>query len=573
MLGSLLMKTAKTSLQETVKAFPRSSGVYLMKDKKDFVLYIGKAKNLKSRVQSYFINNKSFKNKFLAPRVHQVEYILTDTETEAFLLEAHLIKKQKPRYNVRLKDDKSYPYIRCSMEEDYPRFYLDRKVKKKGSVYFGPYTEAYSARRMIHFLNQHFKIRDCSNHFMKSRTTPCLTHQMGHCTAPCVNKVTKKSYQEQIEKAVKFLKRQNKELLEDMKIQMQEFAQLERFEEAARLRDYIHSIEFCKGQQFVVDKKNSDSDVLTCFGDKTNILFQTLHIRAGSVIGERHYYSQYLPSCSFFYDMFSTFILQYYIDNYLPDLVLVDISPSFISAEERKKINKNFFSGLEKALLKIHEKPVCVRSPKSQLEKKLMNMALKNAKNRLKEKNSKQSSQLEGLKEIQKKFHLKKIPERMECFDVSHFQGSHLVASQVVFENGIPCKEDYRKYKIKTVKGVDDFASIKEVLSRRLKHTEYKEPDLLIVDGGKGQLSQAIQVLKELHYTHIPVVAIAKARVKSDFSAQKINSGKERFFLPNRKNPVIFSAHSKALPLLVHIRDEAHRFAISYYRQLSQKLS
>ena len=566
------MKTAKNSLLETIKTFPRSSGVYLMKDNKNFVLYIGKAKNLKSRVQSYFINNKNFKNQFLAPRVYQVEYILTDTETEAFLLEAHLIKKHKPRYNVRLKDDKSYPYIRCSMEEDYPRFYLDRKVKKKGSVYFGPYTEAYSARRMIRFLNQHFKIRDCGNHFMNSRTTPCLTHQIGHCTAPCVKKVTKKSYQEQVREASRFLKKQNKELLKDMKTEMQKFAQLERFEEASRVRDYIHSIEFCRGQQFVVGKTNKDSDVLTCFGDKTNILFQTLHIRAGSVVGERHYYSQYLYSGSFFYDMFSTFILQYYMDNFLPDLILVDINPSFISSKEKKKTNKNFFSVLEKALSKIHEKPVCIRSPKNQLEKKLMNMALNNAKNRLKEKNSKQNVKLKGLKEIQKKFHLKKIPERMECFDVSHFQGSHLVASQVVFENGTPCKEDYRKYKIKTVKGVDDFASIKEVLLRRLKHTEYKEPDLLIVDGGKGQLSQAVQVLKELHYTHIPVVAMAKARVKSDFSAEHVQSGKEKFFLPNRKNPVIFSAHSKALPVLVHIRDEAHRFAISYYRQLSQKL-
>ena len=272
MLVSLLMKTAKNSLQETVKAFPGSSGVYLMKDKKDLVLYIGKAKNLKSRVQSYFINNKSFKNQFLAPRIHHVEYILTDTETEAFLLEAHLIKKYTPRYNVRLKDDKSYPYIRCTMEEDYPRFYLDRKVKKKHSVYFGPYTETYSARRMVRFLNIHFKIRDCSNHFMKSRTTPCLTHQMGNCTAPCVNKVTKKSYQEQIVQATKFLKTQNRELLKDMKTQMQKFAQLERFEEAARLRDYIHSIEFCKGRQFVVDQTNKDSDVLTCFGDKNKYL-------------------------------------------------------------------------------------------------------------------------------------------------------------------------------------------------------------------------------------------------------------------------------------------------------------
>lgn len=556
------MKQTKQLLKDTIKNFPKQCGVYLMKDINSRTIYIGKAKNLKSRVQSYFSNDKNFKNIFLIPRVHNIDYILTDTEVEAYLLEASLVKRHKPRYNVRLKDDKSYPYIRCSMEESYPRFYVERRVKKKGSLYFGPYTEAYVARRMVRFLNEQFKIRDCSNHFMKSRKKPCLTYHINNCTAPCVDKVSQKDYSQQVKESLSFLKGRGKAVLKDMESQMRTLSSKERFEEAARLRDRIKAIEFCREKQFVVGREHRNLDVVAFYKEEKAVLFQTLHVRSGAVTGHRSYYDSNINADQvFFSEYFCSFIIQYYMDNLMPDLIL-------LSGEQTKDF---LFSTLEQALLKAHEKKVCVRNPKSNAEKKLVDMALKNARSRFTEQHSKRQILMRGLESIQKKFHLKTWPERMECFDVSHFQGKDQVASQVVFEEAVPKKEDYRKYKIRMVKGVDDFASMKEVLDRRFRHKEYPDPQLVVVDGGKGQLKKALIALKEVGKEEIPVVAIAKARVKSDFSSEKVKSGPEKFFLPGRKNALTLPANSEALRILIHLRDEAHRFAITYHRKLSQK--
>ena len=560
------MKVSRKELRENIKNFPSQCGVYLMKNINSHIIYIGKARNLKSRIQSYFSSDKGFKNIFLTPRIYYIEYILTDTEVEAYLLEASLVKKYKPRYNVRLKDDKSYPYIRCSIEESFPRFYVERKVKKKGSLYFGPYTESFFARRMVRFLNEQFKIRDCSNHFMKGRDKPCLTYHIGLCTAPCVEKVNKEDYLQQVKKSLVFLRGKGKSVLKDMEKQMQRLSEEQRFEEAARVRDRMKAIQFCREKQSVVTQKQKNLDVIAFYSEREAALFQILHIRAGAVVGHRFHYESH-----FFSDYFCSFIIQYYMDNLVPELIL--FSDKCSSKKEKKKLS----STLEAALCKAHEKlnenhlKVCVREPKGNLEKKLMEMAFKNAKSHFEEQQFKKQTLVQGLEMIQKKFHLKEFPERIECFDVSHFQGRDQVASQVVFEEALPKKEDYRRYKIKKVKGVDDFASLKEVLDRRFKHSEYPDPDLLVVDGGKGQLQKALLVLKMAGLEKIPVVAIAKARVKSDFASKEIRSGKERFFLPGRKNPVVFPSHSEALRILMHLRDEAHRFAIAYHRRLAQK--
>ena len=569
-------------LKKIIKNFPTQCGVYLMKDTNSHVIYVGKAGNLKSRIQSYFSNDKSFKNTFLVPKVQYIDYILTDTEVEAYLLEANLVKKHNPRYNIRLKDDKSYPYIRCSIKEPFPRFYMERRVKKKGSLYFGPYTTAGFVRQMIQLLNTRFKIRDCSNHFMKGRTKPCLTYHIGACTAPCVRKVSQPEYLQQIKQSVSFLRGKGKAVLKNMEKQMKQLSKEERFEEAARLRDNIKAVEFCRAKQTIVSRQNKNLDVMAFHSDKKAILFQTLHIRAGAVVGHRFYYKPNImtdrtvfekkpgnqktlckasSSLTNFSEQFCSFIIQYYMDNLLPDSILLN----------RKQIDSSLFSTLEKALLKIQGKTACVREPGGSVEKKLMDMALKNAHIRFTEQYSKKQSLLKGLEDIQKKFHLKNLPERMECFDISHFQGQSQVASQVVFEEGIPKKEDYRKYKIKTVEGVDDFAGIKEVLDRRFRHEEYPDPHLLIVDGGKGQLNKALLALKSAGRKDVPVVAIAKSRVKSDFSSSKVQSNQERFFLPGRKNAIVFKPDSEALNILVHLRDEAHRFAVAYHRRLSQK--
>jgi len=561
-----IKKEKLSLLKNTIKKLPAQCGVYLMKDINHHIIYIGKARHLKTRVSSYFSQDKSFKNLFLTPKIYNIDYILTETEAEAYLLEAHLIKKHKPRYNIRLKDDKSYPYIRCSLEDSFPRFYMERKVNKKRSLYFGPYTEAYFARRMIQFLNEQFKIRDCSNHFMKSRETPCLTHHIGHCNAPCVNKKIKEDYNKQVKKALSFLRGKGKSILKDMSLKMKELSQEERFEEAARLRDRIKAMELCYSKPVVVSqKKNNNIDVIVFYTQNQDILFQILHVRSGSVTGHRSHY-EYNINHSLLTDYLSSFIVQYYLHNLVPDIILL----SYEQTKDYEQTKSNFlFSHLEKAIFKIHEKQVFIRTPKSKIEKQLIQMALKNAKTRWVEQQNKRKSLEEGLKEIQKIFHLKHYPERMECFDVSHFQGKNPVASQVVFENGLPKKEDYRKYKISLKKGGDDYSSIKEVLDRRFKHKEYTDPHLLVIDGGKGQLSQAIIALKQAGKETIPIVALAKARVKSDFSAKHITISAEKFFTPNRKNPYTLATHSEAFRILIHLRDEAHRFAINYQRKLS----
>ena len=581
---------------------PAKSGVYLMKDIKNQVIYVGKAKNLKNRVRSYSSSDKSFKNRFLIPRVQQIDYILTDTESEAYLLEARLIKKHQPRYNIRLKDDKSYPYIRCSLKESFPRFYMERRVKKKGSLYFGPYTEAFFVRRMIRFLNEQFQIRDCSNTFMKSRKKPCLTYHIGHCTAPCVKKVDQKSYSAQIQKALSFLKGKNqKNLLTQLKKNIKKLAIQERFEEARHLRDRIQAIEFCSQKVLALKSSHINMDIGAFYGEKKSFLFQILHIREGAWTGQS---SQYVPAESLIFaekikkstnnkntspskttnkknmlpktdrttrmsnssnqeenmlpkELTISLLLQYYMDNVIPDLIL--LPPLAVCGEQE--------------LSKIKGSPVIVRTPKSRAEKGLAKMALQNAQSHFKEQDAKQVLLQKGLKEIQQKFGLKKLPFRMECFDVSHLQGQNQVASHVVFEKALPKKEDYRKYKIKHAHPGDDFGSLKEVLIRRFRHKEYKEPDLLLIDGGKGQLKKALEALKETGYSHIPVVSIAKKRNKADFSAPEVQVSLEKFYLPGRKNALTLSPHSPALKILCHLRDEAHRFALAYHRTRREKSS
>jgi len=558
------MKQGERLLQGIIKNFPGQCGVYLMKDMNNNIIYIGKAKNLRSRVQSYFSNDKSFKNLFLVPRIHHVDYILTDTEVEACLLEAGLVKKHKPRYNIRLRDDNSYPYIRCSMEEVFPRFYMERRVKRKGSLYFGPYTDASFVRRMIQLLNEQFKIRDCSNHFMKGRKKPCLTYHIGYCTAPCVDKVSQEGYLRQVKLSLSFLKGRGRAVLKNMETRMRELSKEERFEEAARLRDRIKAVEFCRENQSVVSRQQKNLDVIAFYKDKQAVLFQTLHIRAGAVVGHRFHYESRVNVNQVearFYEYFCSFITQYYMDNLVPDLIL-------LSCEQAQS---DLFSTIEKVLFKISGKSVCVRVARGRTERTLMSMALKNAQNRFQEQYSKKQLLLQGLNMIQKHFHLKRLPERMECFDVSHFQGKSQVASQVVFENGAPKKEDYRRYKMRVAQGADDFASIKEVLDRRFSHREYPDPDLLIVDGGKGQLNTALLALQEAGHEGISVVAMAKARIKSDFSSKTMQAARERFFLPDRKNAFFLPSDSEALRILMHLRDEAHRFAITYHRKLSRK--
>lgn len=550
-----------------VREYPTQSGVYLMKSEGDKIIYVGKAKNLRARVRSYFSDSKDLspKTRFLVRNIFEIEYILTKTEVEAFLLEASLIKKHRPKYNIRLKDDKSYPYIKISLKDEYPRLYLARKVKRDGSQYFGPYTSGAAVHETIRFLNRTFKIRDCTDSVFKTRRRPCMTHQIGRCTAPCVKLVTAEEYRADIEGARSFLRGQDKKLIKVLSERMMSAAHDERFEVAARLRDSVGAIKAILEKQNVINAASDrDQDAIGYFGDERGTLIETVHVRAGRVIGTRpHFFPLLNPEdpAEDAREWLVSFLNQYYEDNIIPDEVLLPLD-----------LGMDMTKLLEAVLCERKGEKVTVRFNLDGKAAALTDMAATNAQAHFDKYVTKSEEKKKGLEEIQTKLGLPELPARIECFDISTFQGKETVASQVVFEDGVPTKEHYRRYKIKTVVGTDDYASMQEVLSRRFRHHEYETPQLIVIDGGKGQLAVAVKILEEIGQK-IPVVGLAKARTQGHFSDSEVTATEERFFLPGRQNPVIFRPNTDAFQILVGIRDEAHRFAITYHRKLREASS
>jgi excinuclease ABC subunit C len=552
-----------TDFKELIKDFPQTPGVYLMKNALGKVIYVGKAKSLRARVRSYFhaAAEHSLKTRHLVNQIHHIDYMLTQTEVEAFLLEASLIKKFRPRYNIRLKDDKAYPYIRCAWEHEFPRFSLARRVLNDKALYFGPYTSSNSVRETMRFLNRTFKIRDCTDSFFNARKRPCIAYQMGHCSAPCVNLIKAQEYRADVQGALDFLKGRSAKLMKDLSSRMKLAAQEERFETAGRLRDQLQSMERIWEKQTIVSLKNDiDQDVIAFVGDVRGTLVETLHVRSGRVIGTRPHFLSKLDQTAEgeeVQEWLTSFLNQYYAENFVPDEIILPV---------------NLCGDVIKLLQAVlHER--FGKSPRITMAagsdgKKLLEMTLQNAQSHFQDIVSKRDHQLKGLEQIQERFGLAEIPKRIECYDISHFQGTENVASQVVFEDGVPKKEDYRRYKLRTFDGANDFAAMKEVLERRFQHTEYDDPQLVVVDGGKGQLSMAIQALKEVGREDIALVGLAKARTTGVFSDAQVESTEERFFLPGRQNALTFPSNSAAFQILVGIRDEAHRFAIDYHRKL-----
>lgn len=555
-------------LKDRMKEYPIEAGVYLMKNQADKIIYVGKAKNLKNRVRSYFQQNAdhSKKTKVLVSHIHEIEYIITKTEVEAFLLEASLIKKHRPKYNIRLKDDKSYPYIKLSWSDDFPRLYLARKVRKDGGLYFGPYTSGMAVHGTIRFLNRTFKIRDCTDAVFKTRKRPCMTHQIGRCTAPCVKLVSCEEYRADLEGAKSFLRGQDKKVLKTLKERMLQSSAEERFEVAAKLRDSIEAVKAILEKQSVInDKSEMDQDVIGYFGDERGCLIETVHIRQGRVIGTRSHFFPLLDPQDPTEDpreWLVSFMNQYYEDNIIPEEVILPV-----------EIGTDMMKLMEAVLKERSGNDVIVRFGSSEKAQNLLDMANTNARSHFEKHVTKSEEKQNGLKEIQAKLGLPELPLRIECYDISNFQGKESVASQVVFEDGVPSKDNYRRYKIKTVEGANDFASMKEVLSRRFQHDEYDDPQLIVVDGGKGQLSAALKILEEIGRKDVPIVGLAKARVQGEFSDSEVLSTEERFYLPGRANPVVFRNNSEAHHILVGIRDEAHRFAITYHRKLREASS
>jgi excinuclease ABC subunit C len=551
----------RSALLERAREAITAPGVYLMKDIQGVVLYIGKAKNLRNRLLSYFQApvHEIPRVEIWVSRVDRFDVIITETEAEALILEATLVKKHKPKFNIRLKDDKAYPYLKIQVTDPFPRLELTRRVLEDGARYFGPFPSAGSARQVVSLLIETFSLRDCSDNVFRHRSRPCILHQMGKCKAPCVNLIDSKQYHDLIQEVTRVLEGKAKKIVEELTAGMEDASARDEFEEAASYRDQIRNLELITQTQAVFEAGSQrDRDVVGLSRDQGVAHGTVLKIRLGKLTSVQHYHLQNTDSSLSQAEVLSQFLVQYY----LPAAQAGEgISEEVLLAEVPDDLDL-----LERAL------GIRPRIAETPVDTQLLNVARANAEYALEQQKRREHNHgPKALEEIQDKLHLQRYPARIECYDISNTQGTDAVASRVVFVDGGPDKNLYRRYKIRTVEGANDFAMMKEVLNRRFLNTEEELPDLVVVDGGKGQLAQAVAIFEELAVQGVGVVGLAKARVERDFQAKEVKSSFERIFIPNRKNPVPLLPHTGAYKLLTHIRDEAHRFAISYHRLLRSK--
>lgn len=511
---------------------PKKPGVYIMRDANDEIIYIGKAKNLINRVRSYFREKLDRpKTQILMSHFDSLEYIVTNSEKEALILEATLIKKHRPRYNVQLKDDKRYPYVKITNEK-YPRLIITRNITKNG-IYYGPFTDVTSVKKTVKFLKSLFKIRTCRN-----MDGPCLNSQIDLCYAPCSGEISKEEYDEIINKIDLFFQGKYSVIVKNLKKEMAEAAENEQFEKAAVLRDQITSIEEIMEKQFVdlVDD-DLDQDVIAIAPNDNEVVVIIMPIRNGKIVGRDDFLmsgSQYESN----FEILFAFIQQYYgFNRHIPKQILLN-----------EPIDDTEL--LEEWLSDLRGNKVYIKVPMKGVKLRLVNMAQKNAEIIKHQKKAMENS----LIELKKYLKLDKLPRIIEGYDISNISGKFAVGSKVSFKDAKPNKKKYKRFKIETP-GPNDFAMMKELLTRRLKMIDTdEEPDLIVIDGGKGQLGMACEVLDELNLAHIPIIGLAK-----EF---------EEIYIPNSKRPIIIPKNNKALHLLQQVRDESHRFAITYHRKL-----
>jgi len=538
-------------LEKDVDSIPTTPGVYIMKSKAGEIIYVGKAKDLRARIRTYLRHGDSrYSVRFLMARVDDIDYLVTNNEKEALLLENTLIKQHKPRYNIRLKDDKTYVSLRLDPREDFPRLTIVRRYRRDGALYFGPYSSAAAVRDTIRSIQSVFPIRRCSTAMFKSRTRPCLNYQIGRCTGPCCGMVSGEDYHALIDEVEMFLKGRNDELVIQLEQRMQQAADELNYEKAARIRDRLQSIERTLEKQQTVSVTVIDRDVFGILSDESETQIQVLFIRDGKLIdtGSYTFRQRQMPVS----ELFSSFLKQFYSqERFVPKEVLV---PMPVEDGEL----------LEEILTERRGQKVVIHAPQKGEKLRLVEMASKNAENTLRTKRASGPDISSALAELKTKLRLSTVPNRIECVDISNIGGTDAVGSLVTFEEGKPNKSLYRRYRIKTVSGSHDYAMMHEVLTRRYKRAirEKSLPDLLVVDGGKGQLNVAIQVLRQLGVIGLNVAALAKPAQETE---------KDKIFLPGRKNPVILPPSSPALHLLQRTRDEAHRFAVTYHRKLRNK--
>ena len=548
------------SLDEKLNNLPALPGVYQFKDKEGTVLYVGKAKILRNRVRQYFHKSRVLEPRIalMVEKVSDVEIITTDSEVEALILEANFIKSKKPRYNVNLKDDKSYPYIVIT-KEPYPRVFVTRRVSRDGSRYFGPYTDVHTMRSALKTVRDIFMIRSCNFHIDqefidKKKTRVCLDFHIKKCEGPCEGLVSEERYNQMIDHVAQVLLGKNTSVIESLAMQMQSAAAELKFEDAAVFRNRMRELEVYSSSQKIVDMQLHDRDIIAVAAEGDDACGVVFKIREGKILGRQHYYISKVEAKSES-EVIEALVQRYYLEsNDVPSEVVLS------SPIESGEAAKEWLTGLR-------GKPVDVVAPVEGELAKLLSMCRKNAQYLLDElklqKMKREDFIPHAVQSLQRDLHLKNPPRRVECFDISHLQGTETVASMVVFEDGRPKKSDYRKFKIRsTAEGniVDDFASMREVIRRRYSRVVEEQlplPDLIMVDGGKGQLSSACEVLNELSLQSQPIISLAKRL--------------EEVYVPDESDPVPIPKNSSALRLLQQIRDEAHRFAITFHRSLRDK--
>jgi excinuclease ABC subunit C len=525
-------------------------GVYLMKDASGKVIYVGKARNLKKRLNSYFKRpeHPDPKTAVLVKKIAAIETIITATENEALILESTLIKKHRPRYNVILKDDKRYPSLRLDITSPCPNLTVVRKISRDGALYFGPYTSPPAVYQTLKIINKTFKLRKCKDRTFRTRTRPCLNYQIGSCLGPCCIQIDPEEYREMVREVVLFLKGRTPDLVAKLKQDMDAAAQERKYELAAEIRDKLFAIEKTLEKQIVVMSDFLDRDVIAFARSPADSIVKILFVRAGHLVGSRNFhFSEILVSDG---ELIGSFIQQFYERaTHIPDEVLVS------AVFDDQDVIQQWLTDLKKTKVDVIWPQ---RGPKVQL----IHMAEQNAANDLKNLIEDRLSDQTLLLRLQKQLGLARLPVRIECFDNSSISGTHPVSSMVVFEHTRPKKSDYRKYHIKTVSEPDDYATMAEVLNRRYGKGDDAAPlpDLLMVDGGKGQLGIAVSVLDALNLSgRFDVIGIAK---KDDLKGET----QDKIYKPGRLNPVNLDKDGNLLLFLQRIRDEAHRFVITYHR-------
>ncbi len=545
------MPTATFDKENFLKHASNRPGVYRMYDAEEKLLYVGKAKNIRKRVSSYFrptgLDSKTI---LLVSKINNIETTITNTETEALILEQTLIKERKPPFNILLRDDKSYPFIFLSSKDKYPRLALHRGAKKKKGRYFGPFPGAGAVRESLNLLEKVFHVRQCEDSYFSNRSRACLQYQIKRCSGPCVGLVSEEDYAQDVRHSVMFLEGKNNQIAEELQAEMEALANNKEFEKAAEVRDQIRDLRVVQERQYMSGEKG-DVDVIAMVADAGVVSIQVMFIRDGRVLGNKNYYPKFVLETTAA-SILHAFIAQFYIQEQgihsIPSELIVNHKPDEQEA-------------LEHALEYCAHHKVTIKSKVRQPRLNWLQLAQTNAQHGLMSKlNSKQSMQTR-FNALQQALDSSKLPTRMECFDISHSSGEATVASCVVFDQNGPLKSDYRRFNIENITPGDDYAAMEQALKRRylrLKKGEARLPDILLIDGGKGQLTQAEGVLEELGIEGVQIIGIAKGISRK--------AGQETLFFGGTREELVLEAESPALHLLQHIRDEAHRFAITAHR-------